>query len=99
MLGWVQVQTDYIPQLLNELWIAAELERFDAVRLQTVGLPDALNGHLRNTHLRGQGPRTPVRGRRRLPVQRRLHHALHQVSRQSPFASRTWDIVQLSQTN
>ncbi len=39
-IGWIQVQADHVDEFLNELRIAADFERRQTMRLQTVALPD-----------------------------------------------------------
>ena len=42
LIGWVQVQSDDIPNLFAEAGIFAELELSQTVRLKSVKLPDAI---------------------------------------------------------
>jgi len=59
-LGRVQVQGHDIGQLGVELGVAAELEGFDPMRLQTVFLPDPVHGGGRQPNFLSQAPRTPM---------------------------------------
>ncbi len=58
----VQVQAHDVPHFGYELRIGAELERLGPMRLQTIGLPDAVHGRM--THPLGlrHGPHAPLRG-------------------------------------
>ncbi len=87
LLRRIQVQTHDVAQLEKELGIGAELETLDAMRLQTMRLPDAI--HHRRTHPLGAGQRAhaPVRGSRRLQVQRGVHDGLFFLYRQPSPAS------------
>src|SRR6185437_9213999 len=48
--GRVEVQADNIANLLDQLWVGRQLERFGTMRLKTKGAPDAMHslfGHTR----------------------------------------------------
>src|SRR5262249_3064225 len=60
-IGWIQVQSDNIPNLLAESWIFAELELLHTVRLQSVKLPDAIHSRVANALDRRHSPCTPMR--------------------------------------
>ena len=44
MVGWIQVEADNVPHLLDEQRVVGDLERFHDMRLQTEGAPDAAHG-------------------------------------------------------
>lgn len=60
MVGWIEVQTDDVADLLHEEGVGGELEGRLAVRLEAEGAPDAMDRRLRDSHVRGQGARAPV---------------------------------------
>lgn len=93
-LGRMQVQTHDVAQLEKELGIGAELETLDAMRLQAMRLSDAI--HRRRTHplSAGQGAHAPVRGSRRLGVQRGVHDGLFFLDLQPSPASGSRGIFQ-----
>ena len=65
VLRRIQVQADYIFQLLHELRIPAQLERAIQVRLQTVTPPDTPNCSRTEPHYLGQAAGAPVSSGRR----------------------------------
>ena len=87
----VQVQPDDVGQLLDERRVFRQLERRDAVRLQAVRVPDALDGRAAHPGRLGHRAATPVGGARRRLVQRGMHDGLHLVGGdlRFPAAART----------
>src|SRR5439155_3838604 len=88
-------------QFGKELRIAAELEtlypmRLQAMRLQAMRPPDAING--RRTHALGTGQRAhaPMRRSRRLRIQGGVHDGFFFLSRQSSLASGAGRILEQS---
>ena len=51
VLGRVQIKSDDVIDLLFGLGVGAELEGFDPVGLEGMGLPDAMHGGVRETEL------------------------------------------------
>ena len=62
VLWRVQVQSNHIDQLLDEMRVIAQLEGPDQVWLQAGSLPDAMHHGLRHAHFGRHRARTPVRG-------------------------------------
>jgi len=56
----LQVEAHHIGDLRGSRRIRAELEGFEAVRLQSVRLPHAMHGHMRDADLLGEISRAPV---------------------------------------
>ena len=55
----VPVQADDVGEFVDELGIAGNLEGLDAMRLETMGVPDALHGRRRDALRAGHGAATP----------------------------------------
>ena len=77
LLRRVQVQPHDVGQLLDERRVGRQLERLDAVELQAVRVPDALDGRWAHAGRLGHRTTTPLCGPGRLLVQRGLHDGLH----------------------
>src|SRR5580693_1951452 len=60
MLRRVKIQADDIFQLFREAWIAADLKRFEAMRLQSVSLPNTSHAGLADSRCAGHAARTPM---------------------------------------
>src|SRR6266566_745690 len=90
----IQVQADNVVQLVKEPGIGAQLEALYAMRLQTMRLPDAIDG--RRTYPLGSGQRAyaPLRRSLWLAVQSGVHNRLFFLPRQAPLASRSRRIFQ-----
>ena len=73
----IEVEPDHVMELLDKLSVAAELERPDEVRLETVPSPDPANGGLAETLGLGHGPRAPVSGRWGSGLQRGFDDGSH----------------------
>ena len=58
VLGWIQVKRHDIHQLLFELWIVADLETYDPVRLESISFSDS--PHRAFTHACGLCHRRPA---------------------------------------
>src|SRR5471032_2222945 len=58
----MEIQTHNVAHLGHEVRIGAELEMFDAMRLQVIRLPDPLNAGWTDTLLAGHGSHRPMRG-------------------------------------
>ena len=83
LVRWVQVYPHHIRQLFNKPFVPRELECLDAMRLQSVRIPNPRDGGIADAHGLGHRPRRPVRriwGRR---VKRSLHNRLALFGRQS----------------
>src|SRR5436305_6239638 len=76
VLWRVQVQTDDVLQLLDELRILAELEGPDQVRLQAMAFPDPADGARTQPHHLGQTATAPVGSLCRLLLRGLAHHLL-----------------------
>ena len=72
----VQVQPHDVGQLLGERRVGRQLEGLDAVGLQAVRVPDALDRRAADAGCLGHRAAAPVGGARRRLVQRRMHDSL-----------------------
>lgn len=61
--GGLRVEPDHVRQLLDELGIAADLERAGLMRLEPMRVPDPMDGFRADADHGGQGTGRPVRGR------------------------------------
>ena len=89
VLWRIEVQTDDIFQLLRERGIVADLERFHAMRFQSVGAPDAAHTGFADADRRGHDARAPVSGVGRLLARGHGHHAFGQAGTDGGLASRS----------
>jgi hypothetical protein len=62
MLGRIEIEADNVLQFGGEIRIAADLEAFNTMRLQSVGVPDATHTGLADAHRASHGARGPVGG-------------------------------------
>src|ERR1700687_4854649 len=92
----IQVQTDDVVQLVEELGIGAEFETLYPVRLQAMRLPPPVDR--RRAHPLGSGQRAhaPMRGSRRPAVEGGVHNRLFFFCRQPSLAPRSRRIFQQS---
>ena len=92
-LVWrIQIQPYDIAQLLNELFVAAEFEGADQVRLQVVLLPDPTDGRFTQILYLGHSPSAPMRRIRRLGVESRFDHGFNFPPRDFRNATRPWRV-------
>src|SRR5579863_6163196 len=96
MLGWVQIGTDNVGQLLGKLWIIADLEGPRQVWFQAVGAPDTAYGSLAHARPFRHAACTPVRGVGWLARRCQFHDPRRFSIRHSPSASRSRCIIQES---
>ena len=68
----IEIQSDDIVELLDKVFVAADLEGLDEMGLEVVLLPDTLNGHSTDALRPRHGAHAPVGCSRRLRVQRGL---------------------------
>ncbi len=61
-IGGIEIQTDDVPHLFNELGVVGELEGLDPMRLELESLPDSAHGSRAQTAGLGHGARTPMGG-------------------------------------
>ena len=89
VLRRVDVETDDIADLLDELRVVRDLETSDNVRLEPKGLPDPANGRV--THARSLGHRTgaPVRATFRFRLESLDDDLLDVLVGELPRSSRT----------
>jgi hypothetical protein len=73
----VQVQPDDVTHLLDEQWVAGEIEGLLPVRLQPEGAPDSRHSGLRQAGLARHRARAPVRGSLGHALQRLGNHCVH----------------------
>ena len=90
---WIQIKADNIGELLQELFISAELECLDQVRLEVVLLPNALNAHRTDTLCLGHAPYAPVRFSGRLGMQGSLDDCTDFTFRDAGDAAGTRSIL------
>jgi hypothetical protein len=68
LVGWVEIEADYVPEFLFESRVVRQLEGLHAVRLDVIAGPDALHGTRRNASVprhRTNTPTAPARRRTR----------------------------------
>ena len=58
----IKIQSDHIVELLDKPRVTAELEGLDAMGLEAMSVPDALDSHSTDALRLGHGPRAPMRG-------------------------------------
>jgi hypothetical protein len=80
-LGWIEVQTDDVDDLLHEQRVRGQLERVRAVRLELERAPDPADGGLRQAAAFGHRLARPVRGVGRGLLQGGHYHLLDLVHR------------------
>ena len=76
LVGRVDIQADDVGELLDEPRVGRQFERPDAVRLQSMSVPNAMNRGRAQPLRGGHRPQTPVGGPRRLGVQRGVYDLL-----------------------
>ena len=86
LFGRIHIQSHHVGQLLDEAFIARELERLGPVWLQTVGIPDSLHRRRTDVLSRRHRPHAPMGGIRRMAMQGRLDDLLHLFGGDSGFA-------------
>lgn len=92
-LRWgIEIESDHIVELLDELSIAAHLEGPHEMRLQAMLLPDAAHGGFADPVRVRHGPSTPMRRSRWRRVQGRLHNGADRPVRHAWEASRAGSI-------
>jgi hypothetical protein len=75
-LGWIEIQTDDVTDLVDEQRVLRQLERLDAMRLQREGPPHARDRGLAHAGRFGHRPRAPVRRVAWRRLQRHRDYAL-----------------------
>ena len=83
----VQVQADDVGEFVDELGITGNLEGLDAMRLETMGVPDALHGRRRDALRAGHGAATPMSRVDGLCVQRGVDDRADFLSADRGFAA------------
>jgi hypothetical protein len=73
----IQIESDHIGQLFNEVLVLRQLERFDAMRLQSVGLPDTGHRGMADSNRLGHRPRTPMGCAGRVSLQGSINNHFH----------------------
>ena len=73
----IQIESDHIGQFFNEVFVLRQLERFHAVRLQSVGLPDAGHRGMAVANRLGHRPRTPMGCVGRMSLQGSINNLFH----------------------
>ena len=90
----IEIKADNRLQLLSEVWIVADFEALDAMRLQSVGAPDAADAGLGNAHRTRHAATRPVGGSGRLGLRRTSNHLADDVRRNLRCSSRPGSILQ-----
>jgi len=73
----IQIEPDHIGQLFNEVFVRRQLERFDAMRLQSVGLPDAGHRGMADSNRLGHRPRAPMGCAGRVSLEGSINNRFH----------------------
>ena len=73
----IQIESDHIGQLFNEVLVLRQLERFDAMRLQPMGLPDTGHRGMADSNRLGHRPRTPMGCAGRVSLQGSINDHFH----------------------
>lgn len=75
--GGVEVETNDVFELLDEMRVVGELEGFDSVRLEVMSAPNAGHRSGVGAKVRGQGARAPVSRSFGSFLERDAHHLFH----------------------
>ena len=94
VVGWIDIQPDYVAHLVDEGGIARDLETLDQMRLQPMLVPDLLDAGLAQANRPGQAARAPVRGVGRHRALRALHHRAHLVRPDRRRPAGAWPVAQ-----
>jgi len=73
----IQIESDHIGQFFNKVFILRQLERFNAMRLQSVGLPDTGHRGMADSNRLGHRPRTPMGCVGRMSLQGSINNHFH----------------------
>ena len=92
--GRIQIQSDYVADLLNKEGVGGEFEGSKAVRLESEGVPDALNGGLGYPGFGGDVPASPVGSLARLGADGLLNQSSHLLVGNAPRSARAQLVVQ-----
>src|SRR3990172_46532 len=92
----IEIDSHHIGELLDKALVARELERFHAMGLQAVCVPNALHRGMTDCLRLGHGPRAPMCRAPRPRLCRRLHNALHLGARDRRRAPPTRGVLQQS---
>ena len=76
-IGGIQIESDHIGQFFNEVFVRRQLECFDAMRLQSVGLPDAGHRSMADASRLGHRPRTPMGCAGRMSLEGSINNRFH----------------------
>ena len=93
IVHWIQIEADNIRERRQELFVSAEREGLDHVRLQVVLLPDSTDRGFAGPVGVSHRPRTPMRCGRRLCVERGRHEAANLCGRKTRDAARAWGVL------
>lgn len=89
----IEIEADHVVELLDELFVATDLERPNKMGLEAMLLPDAAHcGFADPVHV-GHGPSAPMGRGGRLRVQSRLNNGADLLCRNARDAARAWSIV------
>lgn len=87
LVGRVEVESNYVSELLQELLVGREFVRPDAMRLKIVSVPDSVYGLMAYAHQLGHAAGTPVCLALRRGPKGGIHHSCHIVGRNRALAS------------
>ena len=73
----IQIESDHIGQFFNEVFVLRQLERFNAMRLQSVSLPDTGHRSMADSNRLGHRPRTPMGCVGRMSLQGSINNHFH----------------------
>jgi len=93
-LGRIEVQADDVTHLVDELRIGRKLERLDLMRLERERPPDPADRALAHPGRRRHRARRPMRGIRRLLLERLHDHPLHVGVADQTRLTRPWLVMQ-----
>jgi hypothetical protein len=73
----IQIEADHIRQLFHEVFVRRQLECFDAMRLQSVSLPNASHRGMADAYRLGHHPRTPMGCAGRVSLEGSINNHFH----------------------
>src|SRR5713226_6072317 len=97
-IGRIEIQTDDVAHLFNELRVVGELEGLDTMRLELESLPDSAHGSRAQTAGLGHGARTPMGGVARGRLQSLGDHSLDGIVADAARRSRARFVEQAADT-
>ena len=87
VLGWIQIEPNDVFQFLGEALVLADLEAFEKMRLEPMGVPDPAYRSFADTHFGGHRTRASMGGVGRFGLRRLPNHFRLQSCRDSRLAA------------